>query len=232
MSDYRVNVKVRNARLLRAIEGAGYVSGAKFAKASGISYSTLIKYLNLALSPLGRNDNYTDQAMKLCEFLNKGPDDLWSIEQLTPLKTNKAEREVAANQVRFIMHQRDSSTSDPELLIEQREDIGMLNAMIETLSPREQEILRLRHGIDCAEHTLSQAAELFGVSKERVRQIEAKAMRKMRHPDRVEKILNNSGTMNINSDRNYCQRRNKHITREDPTKQLVTNWYKKERNAD
>ncbi len=53
MSDYRVRVSVRNARLLRAIEQAGHRPGPQFANAVGISYSgALLPYLNLTRSPL------------------------------------------------------------------------------------------------------------------------------------------------------------------------------------
>jgi len=57
--------------------------------------------------------------------------------------------------------------------------------MLATLTPREQKILRLRYGIDeRAEHTLEQVGYDFSVTRERIRQIEAKALRKLRHPSR------------------------------------------------
>jgi RNA polymerase primary sigma factor len=52
-----------------------------------------------------------------------------------------------------------------------------------TLSPKEREILRLRFGIGAvSEHTLEEVGERFAVTRERIRQIEAKALRKLRHP--------------------------------------------------
>jgi len=51
------------------------------------------------------------------------------------------------------------------------------------LSPKEREILRLRFGIGAdGEHTLEEVGERFRVTRERIRQIEAKALRKLRHP--------------------------------------------------
>jgi len=58
-------------------------------------------------------------------------------------------------------------------------------AMLETLPPREAKILKMRFGVDCAgEHTLEQIARSFRLTRERVRQIESAALRRLRHPAR------------------------------------------------
>ena len=57
--------------------------------------------------------------------------------------------------------------------------------ILDTLSPREASVLRLRFGIDCdSDHTLEEVGKKFTVTRERIRQIEAKALRKLRHPTR------------------------------------------------
>ena len=54
-----------------------------------------------------------------------------------------------------------------------------------SLSPREERIVRMRFGIGMsADHTLAEVGEQFSVSRERIRQIEAKALRKLKHPHR------------------------------------------------
>ena len=60
-----------------------------------------------------------------------------------------------------------------------------LTEVMETLSPRECKVLRLRFGLeDGRAHTLEEVGREFDVTRERVRQIEAKALRKLRHPSR------------------------------------------------
>ena len=56
------------------------------------------------------------------------------------------------------------------------------------LSPREERILRMRFGIGMSDHTLEQVGQMFGVTRERIRQIEAKALEKLRSPNRLRKL--------------------------------------------
>ncbi len=64
-----------------------------------------------------------------------------------------------------------------------------LIAVLDTLTPREEMVLRLRYGIeDGHPRTLEEVGKEFGVTRERIRQIEAKALRKLRHPSRSRKL--------------------------------------------
>jgi RNA polymerase primary sigma factor len=75
-----------------------------------------------------------------------------------------------------------SAESPNETLLSQDLAVQVERALA-TLSPKEKEILRLRFGIgEDGEHTLEEVGERFAVTRERIRQIEAKALRKLRHP--------------------------------------------------
>ncbi|MEK6731839.1 MAG: RNA polymerase sigma factor RpoD [Pseudomonadota bacterium] len=64
-----------------------------------------------------------------------------------------------------------------------------LRTVLETLTPREAKVLRMRFGIDMnTDHTLEEVGKQFDVTRERIRQIEAKALRKLRHPSRSELV--------------------------------------------
>ena len=86
----------------------------------------------------------------------------------------------------FIEDQEAISPSDHaayELLKEQLEDV------LDTLTDREENVLRLRFGLDDGRtRTLEEVGKVFGVTRERIRQIEAKALRKLRHPSRSKRL--------------------------------------------
>lgn len=86
----------------------------------------------------------------------------------------------------FIEDQEALAPSDAaayELLKEQLEDV------LDTLTEREENVLRLRFGLDDGRtRTLEEVGKVFGVTRERIRQIEAKALRKLRHPSRSKRL--------------------------------------------
>jgi hypothetical protein len=59
---------------------------------------------------------------------------------------------------------------------------------LEALSPRTALILRMRYGMGCEEHTYEEIADKFDLTKERIRQIEARALRHLKHPSRSDKL--------------------------------------------
>lgn len=96
-----------------------------------------------------------------------GEDEDITLGELVPYEGERSVEDIAAQQ----------------LLRERLEDV------LQTLTSREQKVLRLRFGLDDGrERTLEQIGQEFGVTRERVRQIETKALRKLRHPSRSRKF--------------------------------------------
>ncbi len=84
---------------------------------------------------------------------------------------------------------RDESSLSPEEYATNEILKEEIKSVLETLQPREQQVLELRFGlIDGTCYTLEEVGKRFNVTRERIRQIEAKALRKLRHPSRAKKL--------------------------------------------
>ena len=86
----------------------------------------------------------------------------------------------------FIVDQAGISPSDAVINLNLREQTAQV---LKTLTPREEKIIKMRFGLDDgSEHTLEEVGQNFAVTRERIRQIEAKALRKLRHPSRSHRL--------------------------------------------
>ena len=86
----------------------------------------------------------------------------------------------------FIENENDFSPSDTVASNDLKEKV---REILKTLTPREEKVLKMRFGIDVAsEHTLEEVGKDFSVTRERIRQIEVKALRKLRHPSRSKRL--------------------------------------------
>ncbi len=86
----------------------------------------------------------------------------------------------------FIIDRRVTSPSEAVINLNLREQTA---EVLKTLSPREEKIVKMRFGLqDGSEHTLEEVGQHFAVTRERIRQIEAKALRKLRHPSRSHRL--------------------------------------------
>ena len=84
---------------------------------------------------------------------------------------------------------KDERTMGPEEFTTQEMLKEELDGVLLTLTEREEKVLRLRFGLDDGQcRTLEEVGQIFGVTRERIRQIEAKALRKLRHPSRSRKL--------------------------------------------
>jgi len=86
----------------------------------------------------------------------------------------------------FIVDRSGISPSEAVINLNLREQTAQV---LKTLTPREEKIIKMRFGLeDGSEHTLEEVGQNFAVTRERIRQIEAKALRKLRHPSRSHRL--------------------------------------------
>ena len=86
----------------------------------------------------------------------------------------------------FIEDRQAASPSDAVISLNLKEQTA---SVLKSLTPREEKVIKMRFGVgDGSEHTLEEVGQNFAVTRERIRQIEAKALRKLRHPTRSRKL--------------------------------------------
>jgi RNA polymerase primary sigma factor len=191
---YRVKITVKNNLLLTAIEQAGYKSAAEFARAIGLTDQEVSALVALRKAPINQDGEFSPNVKRIMEALGAAPSDLWTTEQLNmKLKRNTKEDFFSAPTIQAILGgnvaQLEGSVYEesekPEEVLNKKELKAELEKVLGTLTPRETKVLQLRFGLDgCGEHTLEEIGDMLDIGKERVRQIEAKALRKMRDPSR------------------------------------------------
>lgn len=182
--DYNVQVKVRNNYLLHAMRQKGIHTANELARQAGVAPLTMYNFLNLKQSPFtnrhGRKGELSPAASKMEKFLGVPVEYLFPENHLyTPLEKNIAETEMSFDQVEEIL------SWDGGIMQEIENDAlkDSINRALSALTPKEQEIIVRRHGLNGHDEcTLEEIAKERGVSRERIRQIEAKAYTKMRHP--------------------------------------------------
>lgn len=191
VNEYRIRVTVRNNLILTAIEKAGYKSQSAFCKEAGMPATALSELITMRKPPLTLLGEFSDAAKKLMEVLCLAPTDLWTSEQLTlHLKSNSAEREVNLDGMRAALGINTEEAlllvaPSPEEVMEEKDIQKLIEEQLASITPREEKVLRLRYGIGCEEHTLEETGQVLEVTRERIRQIECKALRKLKHPQRT-----------------------------------------------
>jgi len=188
MKEFRLKVSVRNNLLLSAIEAQGYVSVAEFERACGLGMGRINNLVAMREAPSSTSGEFSKNAKLVMEVLGAAPTDLWTEQQLTiKLKTNSGERAIDANLVQHLLEQKNRTDylPSPEDSLLAAETSAIVNEVLGTLKPREKDILVERFEKDL---TLEEVGNHHGLSKERIRGIESKALRKLQHESRS-KIL-------------------------------------------
>ena len=184
--DYILQVKVKNGPMLSAMRKNGMQTAADLSRACGVDQTSIGHFLNLLNTPIGRKGDWKPSIMKIAEALNVIPEKLFPEQHLSKaLAKNKAEIEMDLED----MEQLTSNMSNEMLGGATEDDLDVIDLLynkIGSMTIREQGVLAMRFGLEGdAPMTLAATADAFSVSPERIRQLEAKTLRKLRHPSRM-----------------------------------------------
>ena len=191
VNEYRIKVTVKNNLILTAIERAGYRSVAAFCREAGMTPTALSGLITMKNPPLLVPGEFSEGAKSLMEVLCLAPTDLWTSEQLTlKHRHNSAERDVNLDGMRAALGINAEEAlmlvaPSPEEAMEEKDIANLIEEQLATILPNEQRVLRMRYGIGCPEYTLEEIGRALGVTRERIRQIEAKALRKLKYTQRA-----------------------------------------------
>jgi RNA polymerase sigma factor (sigma-70 family) len=193
MSDYRVTVKVQNNNIIKRILDAGYKTVGEFCRLNPSMRtfnSTIGDIINMKSSPFNQSGDFKTCIKSAAMILECLPEDFFTENQLnTALETNKRVLEVEEAELQFMLENKQVMKSLEQSVYETERTKAIDNAL-ESLTPRECKVIEMRMGLGKAnrEHTLEEVGKVFGVTRDRIRQIEAKALRKLRHPRRREHL--------------------------------------------
>jgi DNA-binding CsgD family transcriptional regulator len=178
--DYRLTMRIKNNRILKRIESAGYESVAAFCQAHGLNYQNTISLVAMRVPAKGKRGEWSMVAVRLAGALNCLPDDLFNERQIAAnFDTRVIEREIDEP----ILSIEDSSVKQIETdegPQDEYRDLVKRLLDVTTLTPREHRVIVQFYGLGSTGTwtPLEIAAEL-GVSRHRVDQITRKALRKL-----------------------------------------------------
>ncbi len=185
IKDYRIKITIRNERLLSAIESMGYTSVRKFSNAFGLGYMRVVNIVSGKIKPINNKGFVIPTVEKILDILGLNIEEAFTPRQLQGFKKHSYNFSIKEKEIESLMN----PVKNNELkLIESDVKTALENSM-KTLTPREELVIKHRHGINTEIKTLDEIAKLIGVTRERVRQIESKGIIKLRHPSRICKIL-------------------------------------------
>jgi RNA polymerase sigma factor (sigma-70 family) len=190
-ADLRLELRARNNVLWHVVYDAA-PSLAEFCRRHDLGLGPVCDVLNLKASPYRRDGTPRPLAEKLATVARMIVEDLFPPGLYGLDLGRRLVAEVPSCNMRSLAAARMLALPPAqEDEIVRGELHEAFDQVLKTLTPRQERILRLRFGFDGeVEHTLGEVAERFSITKERVRQIEAAAMRKLRHPSRSRRLRN------------------------------------------
>lgn len=186
MKDFEVTLRIKNNQLKQRRLALG-MNCEELAKAAGISLGAYHRLEAMRMSAVRRRNKmeWRPTALALATFyrvsvLDLFPDSIREIEEPVAVRVMDGEEIRQA----LSSHQ-ENAALPPDEVLERQHLEGTVGRVLEMLTPREEHIVRERFGFNGLKRTLADVADEQGVSVERIKQIEGKAIRKLQHPSRA-----------------------------------------------
>ncbi len=194
MEDYRVEIKVRNNTILQRMEKAGYKTVGEFCRRNNIigQVSNICSVVAMTLSPLMSDGNFRKCVIKVADILNCDPSDLFTDTQLRALlTTNKRSIKVNEAEMKIMLESMECKNKLLEEIVSDEQRDKAINDVLHELTPREEKVLQMRFGLGEYDksYNYSEIGEEFEITGQRARQIEARALEKLKSPLRKEKLM-------------------------------------------
>lgn len=167
---YRLQIKVKNNLILRRIESLGYKSISEFCRQNDLHATVICSIISFTRSPILDTGDWSSMVYDLSSALRCEPEDLFT-EKQKRIIAKKRTAEVCVTEQEL---QRIPSRDDLHVSAQNKEQVANL---LKFLPPREKEVIEKRYFQDM---TLDEVGNDIRVTRERVRQIEAKALRRIR----------------------------------------------------
>lgn len=192
-----IDAKLKNGILWDAALKLG--SQAALAKYLDVPQTELGLWINFKKCPDFENPNFTARYAeidaKLLVLTGHGLEDIFPPELRNKAFLNRTKRiqrtvEIAPQQLLAATGNAKALLPPPETLLFEQERSATIDEAVRTLPKEQQQVIRMRFGLSpyTREHLLDEVASVIGRSRERARQIEAKALIKLRHPTRSRKL--------------------------------------------
>lgn len=188
MKEFRVKVDVRNNRLIRYREELG-MTAKDFAAAAGISYNLYVSYESMRQHPIGKTGQWRESARRIAEYHGFGFDELWP-KVVLDIERVSEERKIGVEEA-ALWGISDATALAPtvDVAYDRIERKAKIGTVLVSLTSKERQILCRRFGIgNREEESLKGIGVTLGVTSESIRRVEARALRKLRHPSRVKHV--------------------------------------------
>lgn len=179
MSDYLLKIAVKNNRLVRRMRACGFESGSALARAANVSVKHVSDLMTLRTASRRADGEWRQRVMDIATALRCEPEDICPVQHWDrALKMREVEIEANAEDIGVLASSLRGSRPSDALELQAAENT--VQALLGLLPLRERDVVERRLGFNGEEETYREIGKTMGVTTERVRQIEAKAIRRLR----------------------------------------------------